>query len=117
MAKISESKLLKWIEEKFWVTAEYIEWLLKVIKDASWDTSKLVLTEQFNLWYIEWMKDSARQLEQYFIENVKQPVQDFKEIDPTANVENINQETNEDWNNETCTWADVNEEKDHLNKS
>jgi len=115
MAKISKSKLLKGIKEYYWVDAEYIAWLLKKLEEENWTMEKLILTEQFNLWYIEWMKDSARQLETYFRNNVETPIQDFKEIDSTANVENINQETNESKDNKSCDWANGNEEKDNLN--
>ena len=118
MAKISESKLLKGIKEYFWVEAHEIKALLKVLSDSNNDTEKLILSEQFNIWFNEWLKSAFSNLDKVLKENVKQPIQDFKEVDPTANVKNINQETNDqDKHNETRSWTNSDEKKDNLSKS
>ena len=98
---VTEWKFLKEIESYFWVSADTIKAMLKELEDANGDTQKLILTEQFNLWFIEWMKESAKQLEKFFEENVWESIQDFKEIDPEATVIDTVQETepkDEKWN-------------------
>ena len=90
------AKFANAVKKEFWKEAEYIKAMLKELDEANNDTSKLILTEQFNLWFIEWMKESARQLEKFFEENTKWSIQDFKEIDPTSTVVDTVQEEKSD---------------------
>lgn len=86
---VSEWKFLKEIKWYFWVEAKEIKAILKALDEANGDHKILILTEQFNLWVIEWMKQAAKDLEKFFAENVKEPIQDFKEVDPEGNVVTI----------------------------
>lgn len=81
-----DNKFADKVKEYFGVSPDYITVLIKELDKLNWDTEKLALTEQFNLWFIEWMKESAKQLELFFKENVEKPVQDFKEISPDSIV-------------------------------
>ena len=86
----AEEKFLKDVIEYFGVEAWFIKAVIKELEDNT--VEDITLTEQFNRWFIEGMKKSAQDLEQFFEENVKQWVDDFREIDPNANVEDTERE-------------------------
>ncbi len=96
-----EDIFLKRIENFFWVEVWYIKAVLKEL-NANNDVEKLVLTEQFNKGYLEWMKDSTKNIEQYFEQYVWKPIENFKEIDPDGNVVTI-----EDIVVTDTTWNDL----------
>jgi hypothetical protein len=86
---LNESEFLKNVHTYFWMEAKDIQLILKILKWANNNTEELILTEQFNLWFIEWMKETTMKLEEFFKDYVKQPIQDFREICPNWNVEDI----------------------------
>ena len=82
---VSEWKFLKEIKEYFWVEADYIKAVLKELED--WKVEDITLTEQFNKGYIEWMKSAWEELKKFFEQQWVAPIQDFREIDSKAKVE------------------------------
>lgn len=85
----SEWKFLKEIESYFGLPWEEIKIIIEMFKAVWSDMNKLELTEQFNIWFMEWCKSVSNSLGQHLAKNVKQPIQDFNEISPTSTVEDI----------------------------
>lgn len=82
---VCEGKFLKEIKEFFWEEADYIKSVMKELQKGR-DVKDITLTEQFNIGYIEWMKNAWEEMKKYFEQQWGAVIQDFKEINPEATV-------------------------------
>lgn len=99
---MTDKEFLEEVQTYFWVEAWYIEAVLKELDDKRKSPEDLLLTEQFNIWYNEWLKAVNKQLEHYFSQADSKPIEDFRDIDPTSNVEDIViTDKITDWTNES----------------
>lgn len=75
------------LQSELEIDLEYLESILKQLEDGR--VGDITLTEQFNTWFIQGLAEWANQIEKYFSENMAKPIEDIREINPDAIVEDI----------------------------